>query len=677
MPGVRKQARDNQYYNVGEQGRKTGITLEDRGVRDEYGMEPVSGIFSSPQKPATPQQRSGTLTQSESMDIQDSTIPDLTPGHRLRNARTSLPPPRSRSPMKTSLGATPRRSLGPRPSRRSESPLVRQPSPVDEDDTHTQETSALSGAGARRDLYDLSPSPNRQNETVDPSDLLLGRAEDSFAGGVAEDTFAGAVDTAYNEEDETIPQEESRVEEEEESHVEAEEESRVEEEEESRMEEEPTKQPAKRGRKRKSNGIDESLADNDSPSVRPKRTRTVKPVASASAKSKSAEATPPQKRRGRPPRAARKSDTMDEGSSALQDASIVEPSEETPAQEQPKRRGRKPKAAAPEPVEAPVEAEQSAPAKKRPGRPARAQQQEEAPADDTRFKKPMLPSKAKSKEKATPTKASTDRLKIPHGKLFNNLGNPISAESLRAESVSSSKASRRFGRSLSVYREIAPDQLPETSRGRHRIAPAKFWENERVEYDKHGNLKRIMESDVIEEEKRHVRRGAKGRKRAKPENDEPTEDELEDWEKKGTLAGEVFEYDPATETALGLAETTLAWAGNGMSAAPLPNLEFKFIRLGTTDGPTSYMSWGCLDFEKDEFKRRKNSRRMHMVFHVTKGAVTVHVHENEFVVHKGGVFTVPRGTYWFCFLMVGRVDLQAKCGAVVSLRTQSENHGNG
>jgi centromere protein C len=27
--------------------RKTGITLKDTGVRDEHGLEPVSGIFSS------------------------------------------------------------------------------------------------------------------------------------------------------------------------------------------------------------------------------------------------------------------------------------------------------------------------------------------------------------------------------------------------------------------------------------------------------------------------------------------------------------------------------------------------------------------------------------------------------------------------------------------------------
>lgn len=51
--------------------RKTGITLEDKGVRDEYGMEPVSGIFSSPEK--SPVRRNDdTVSQSEPMDLVDS-----------------------------------------------------------------------------------------------------------------------------------------------------------------------------------------------------------------------------------------------------------------------------------------------------------------------------------------------------------------------------------------------------------------------------------------------------------------------------------------------------------------------------------------------------------------------------------------------------------------------------
>lgn len=50
-------------------GSKTGITLKDTGVRDEHGMEPMSGIFSSPASP--PKQAQGT-SSSNAMELQQS-----------------------------------------------------------------------------------------------------------------------------------------------------------------------------------------------------------------------------------------------------------------------------------------------------------------------------------------------------------------------------------------------------------------------------------------------------------------------------------------------------------------------------------------------------------------------------------------------------------------------------
>ena len=57
--------------------RKTGITLQDTGVRDEHGLEPIDGIFSSPQK--SPEKRNGvghntTADEEEDMDIGDSEL---------------------------------------------------------------------------------------------------------------------------------------------------------------------------------------------------------------------------------------------------------------------------------------------------------------------------------------------------------------------------------------------------------------------------------------------------------------------------------------------------------------------------------------------------------------------------------------------------------------------------
>lgn len=68
-PGRQRKDRQTQYFDVGKVGRRTGVTLPDKGIRDEHGLEPVSGIFSSPVSP----QRNGdrTLTSSD-MHVQDS-----------------------------------------------------------------------------------------------------------------------------------------------------------------------------------------------------------------------------------------------------------------------------------------------------------------------------------------------------------------------------------------------------------------------------------------------------------------------------------------------------------------------------------------------------------------------------------------------------------------------------
>jgi hypothetical protein len=54
-------------------------------------------------------------------------------------------------------------------------------------------------------------------------------------------------------------------------------------------------------------------------------------------------------------------------------------------------------------------------------------------------------------------------------------------------------------------------------------------------------------------------------------------------------------------------------------------------------------------------KRTKNSRYMHMVFNVQSGTVEVKVHENEFTLHRQGVWQVPRGM--LSFLLVARMFL--------------------
>ena len=122
--------------------RKTGTVLKDTGIRDANGMEPLEGIFSSPEKSLPKRngvKHDSTISEDETMDVGESnrsselattpsmkqqitnalsiclgTIPEPTEVlNRNRNGRTTFPPPRSRSPIKTHLNSAPRRSLGP------------------------------------------------------------------------------------------------------------------------------------------------------------------------------------------------------------------------------------------------------------------------------------------------------------------------------------------------------------------------------------------------------------------------------------------------------------------------------------------------------------------------------------------------------------------------------------
>lgn len=61
--------------------RKTGITVPDKGIRDENGLETMDGLFSSPEKPkAKSVQRvngmskngNATISEEEDMDVDES-----------------------------------------------------------------------------------------------------------------------------------------------------------------------------------------------------------------------------------------------------------------------------------------------------------------------------------------------------------------------------------------------------------------------------------------------------------------------------------------------------------------------------------------------------------------------------------------------------------------------------
>lgn len=93
--------------------------------------------------------------------------------------------------------------------------------------------------------------------------------------------------------------------------------------------------------------------------------------------------------------------------------------------------------------------------------------------------------------------------------------------------------------------------------------------------------------------------------------------------------------------------TAIAWAEKGIQPRVVGDGGFKFAKIGSGG---SFFNWGLIELGPDEMKRTKNSRYMHMVFNVQSGTVEVRVHENEFTVHKQGIWQVPRGMSYIPFI---------------------------
>ncbi|KAL4986670.1 kinetochore CENP-C fungal-like protein [Aspergillus falconensis] len=149
-PRASLKARDFDYSNVGKAGRRTGITLAE-GKRDEHGMEEVDGIFSSPEN--SPVRENG-FDNSESIgsDMSMDEGNGLGPADFLNGVDGSrtlrFPPPVARSPSKSGMTGSPRRTPG---LRSSQSPQ-----------RHLPSSSPSDGRSVRRDSRrEVSPLTDR------------------------------------------------------------------------------------------------------------------------------------------------------------------------------------------------------------------------------------------------------------------------------------------------------------------------------------------------------------------------------------------------------------------------------------------------------------------------------------------------------------------------------------
>jgi centromere protein C len=222
---------------------------------------------------------------------------------------------------------------------------------------------------------------------------------------------------------------------------------------------------------------------------------------------------------------------------------------------------------------------------------------------------------------------------------------------------------------VSVKRD--PNAVLQTRSGRHTYRPLSYWEGEKVvgegveqadifhRKDQDGFVLKSMKEivRVHEEEPQPTKRGRgrrlkPGRKpamRAGSTKDDDNAEPLEDWEtNEGRIVSEVIAWDPEYETQppgdeepVDISEEEIAISGEAVQTREIRDATFRFAKTLTMP----FMGAGIVDLPPGAVKRPKNSRKMHMVFFVHTGKVSVAVNETEFAISAGGQWFVPRGTF--------------------------------
>lgn len=659
---MKRKPRENQYlFDVGVKGRKTGLTLPDTGIRDENGLEPMDHLFSSPEKPKAKsvqgvnganKNANGTLTSEEDMDVDDSTIPEPNAVlNERKQASMRLPPPRSKSPIKTFLQSPARRnpSLGPnspsRPAPRASSVSTSVRRKLDfsnasfesiEENTVVQVSQKRAGSAQPKlssanlvngnGVKSLGPAfTGRNNEGVNGDDSTMD--DGGFMNGddslqlVNEDSEIMAPPPDLDEDDEPVPEEEPEPESKPSKKGKGKE----------KAVEEVTEKVVKRGRPKKVAPVEVEQEEEEVlypeeeivEEVRPKK-RTRSSIDGATSEAAKA----PKAKSGRPKKAAQ------------QEEQVAEEAEEQPA----KKKGGKSKKVVQEeePLEAPMpEAEEveERPAK----RSRRSLDGSVAPKDAGK------PKKAAAKE--APSKAK------PTGR------KPKLATIAEADSpaVQRGPPLPRTNKGLFILRRETPLEgtgFKQTRSGRNSIKPVAYWRNERIEYAEDemqdGSAKYLLPriKEVVRTEEVHhpktkrsraKSKAPKSRATAEPESEE--DDEIEPWEMEpGRIFGAIRTWDPEDPTGVEVdeIEEEVALSSAAIITRDIAGASFKFAK--TLSYP--FFGAGMVDLPPGSQKKPKNSRRMQMAFFVFYGRVKVTINDNEFRIGKGGMFQVPRGNFY-------------------------------
>lgn len=214
---------------------------------------------------------------------------------------------------------------------------------------------------------------------------------------------------------------------------------------------------------------------------------------------------------------------------------------------------------------------------------------------------------------------------------------------------------------VSVKRD--PDTIVQTRSGRHSYRPLHYWAGDQVirEVEEREDMftndrdfvsysmKEIVRTD--EEVSAPSRRGPRGRGRTKGKPKQlravDEEEEPEEWEVDGgKMFGEVIGWEPehelhppADDDRVRVSEEVVAVSRDAVQTKDIKDATFRFAKTLTTP----FMGAGVVDLPPGAEKRPKNSRKMHMVFFVHQGKVSVSVNECTFRISAGGQWFVARG----------------------------------
>lgn len=227
---------------------------------------------------------------------------------------------------------------------------------------------------------------------------------------------------------------------------------------------------------------------------------------------------------------------------------------------------------------------------------------------------------------------------------------------------------------LMIARKEGPNSWVQTRSGRHSVRPVEYWRGERIEYDEEERedktvtgkgmkfvvqkMKDVVRVEEIEDKKpsrpRPRATSKKARRRGGDSSDGEASDasvnEADDWEVNGggVIRQEVFAWrpehefePPSVDDPAEFVEERLALAAHAIRTQDILTANFKYVK--TLSLP--FFGAGVVDMPPGSEKKPKNSRKMHMVFFVHTGRVKVNINDIEFRIRKGGMWFVPRGAF--------------------------------